>query len=123
MREAAKAAFAPAGEGIWAFGWRWSARAPSAWANGCPPLCGKGGIGSPVRRHIHTAGQQLLSLLDQALEYAKLDDKPLGIRLDSGDLAFLSRGARGMFRDVSARAGVDCPFPGRGDDGVDGLVH
>lgn len=49
--------------------------------------------------HIHTAGQQLLSLLDQALEYAKLDDKPLGIRPQRVELSVLLREVRAALED------------------------
>ncbi|HYR25568.1 MAG TPA: PAS domain-containing protein, partial [Aquabacterium sp.] len=44
--------------------------------------------------HIHTAGQQLLSMLDQALEYARLEDKPLGIRPQRVELSVLVREGR-----------------------------
>jgi nicotinate phosphoribosyltransferase len=47
------------------------------------------------------------NFLTVALALHRLGYSPVGIRLDSGDLAFLSRGARGMFREVSARVGVD----------------
>ncbi len=72
----------------------------------------------PQRRqigHIHTAGQQLLSLLDQALEYAKLDDKPLGIRPQRVDLTMLLREVRAALEDDALAAQitvvVDCQSP------------
>ncbi len=72
----------------------------------------------PQRRqigHIHTAGQQLLSLLDQALEYAKLDDKPLGIRPQRVDLNMLLREIRACLEDDALAMDItvvtDCQCP------------
>lgn len=53
--------------------------------------------------HIHTAGQQLLSLLDQALEYARLEERPLGIRPQRIDMSMLLREVRAALED-DARA-------------------
>lgn len=65
--------------------------------------------------HIHTAGQQLLSLLDQALDYARLDDRPLGIRPQRIDLAMLLREARAALEEDALAMGitvvVDCQSP------------
>jgi PAS domain S-box-containing protein len=72
----------------------------------------------PQRRHIghiHTAGQQLLSLLDQALEYAKLDDKPMGIRPQRVELSVLLREVRAALEDDALAQDitvvVDCQCP------------
>lgn len=48
------------------------------------------------------------NFLAVALALHRLGYRPIGIRLDSGDLAFLSRAARRLFREVSERASV--PF-------------
>jgi PAS domain S-box-containing protein len=65
--------------------------------------------------HIHTAGQQLLSLLDQALEYAKLDDKPLGIRPQRVELSMLLREIRAALEDDAMAQDItvviDCQSP------------
>lgn len=47
------------------------------------------------------------NFLAVALALQALGYRPLGIRLDSGDLAYLSKEARAMFRQVSRRFGVD----------------
>lgn len=47
------------------------------------------------------------NFLTVALALHRLGYRPLGIRLDSGDLAYLSKEARRMFREVGARLGVD----------------
>ena len=47
------------------------------------------------------------NFLAVALALCRLGYKPVGIRLDSGDLAFLSKEARKMFRQVGDRFGVD----------------
>ena len=65
--------------------------------------------------HIHTAGEQLLSLLDQALAYAKLDDKPLAIRPQRIELSVLLREIRATL-ELDAQAHsitvvVDCECP------------
>jgi PAS domain S-box-containing protein len=72
----------------------------------------------PQRRqigHIHTAGQQLLSLLDQTLEYAKLDDKPLGIRPQRVEISVLLREVRAALEDDALAQDitvvVDCQCP------------
>ncbi len=44
--------------------------------------------------HIHTAGQQLLSLLDQSLEYARLESRPLNLRPQRIELSVLLRDVR-----------------------------
>ena len=44
--------------------------------------------------HIHTAGQQLLGLLDQALEYARLESRPLNLRPQRIELSVLLRDIR-----------------------------
>ena len=44
--------------------------------------------------HIHTAGQQLLGLLDQALTYASLETKPLSLRPQRIELSVLLREIR-----------------------------
>ncbi len=51
--------------------------------------------------HIHAAGQQLLNLLDQSLEYARLEDKPLGIRPQRVELPVLLREVRAALEDQS----------------------
>jgi PAS domain S-box-containing protein len=65
--------------------------------------------------HIHTAGQQLLSLLDQALEYARLDDRPLGIRPQRVELSVLLREVRAALEDEALAQDitvvVDCQCP------------
>ncbi|WP_290877410.1 ATP-binding protein, partial [Aquabacterium sp.] len=65
--------------------------------------------------HIHTAGGQLLSLLDQALEYAKLDDKPLGIRPQRVEISVLLREVRAALEDDALAQDVtvvvDCQCP------------
>lgn len=48
------------------------------------------------------------NFLAVALALHRLGYRPIGIRLDSGDLAFLSRAARKLFREVSERMSV--PF-------------
>ena len=47
------------------------------------------------------------NFLTVALALHRLGYRPLGIRLDSGDLAYLSKEARRMFREVSERFSVD----------------
>ncbi|MCL4466028.1 MAG: nicotinate phosphoribosyltransferase [Chloroflexi bacterium] len=47
------------------------------------------------------------NFLAVALALQRLGHQPRGIRLDSGDLAFLSRAARQLFRATSERFGVD----------------
>jgi nicotinate phosphoribosyltransferase len=47
------------------------------------------------------------NFLSVALALQRLGYKPVGIRLDSGDLAFLSKAARAMFRSVSEQHDVD----------------
>jgi nicotinate phosphoribosyltransferase len=42
-----------------------------------------------------------------ALGLLKLGYKPIGVRLDSGDLSYLSRGTRKMFNEISARTDPD----------------
>lgn len=42
-----------------------------------------------------------------AVALSRLGYEPVGIRLDSGDLAFLSRESRKMFRETAERTGVD----------------
>jgi CheY-like chemotaxis protein/nitrogen-specific signal transduction histidine kinase len=75
-------------------------------------------IPEPQRRqigHIHTAGHQLLTLLDQALEYAKLDDKPLGIRPQRIDISMMLREVRAALEEEIAAQDitvvVDCQCP------------
>lgn len=77
-----------------------------------------GTLPEPQRRqigHIHTAGQQLLSLLDQALEYAKLDDKPLGIRPQRVELSVLLREVRAALEEDALAQDItvviDCQSP------------
>lgn len=64
-------------------------------------------------QHIHTAGQQLLSLMDQALEFAQLDDKAVGIRPQRVELAVLLKEIRAALEDQAHAHGitvvVDCP--------------
>jgi nicotinate phosphoribosyltransferase len=48
----------------------------------------------------------LPNFLCVALALHDLGYEPVGIRLDSGDLAYLSRRARAMFREVGAKTGV-----------------
>ncbi|HEX9016881.1 MAG TPA: nicotinate phosphoribosyltransferase [Chloroflexota bacterium] len=47
------------------------------------------------------------NFLSVALALARTGHRPLGIRLDSGDLAYLSKEARRMFRAIGEREGVD----------------
>ena len=49
--------------------------------------------------HIHTAGQELLSLLDQALEYARLDERAVGIRPQRIDLGIMLKEIRASLED------------------------
>jgi nicotinate phosphoribosyltransferase len=42
-----------------------------------------------------------------AIALAKLGYAPVGIRLDSGDLSYLSKESRNMFRDIAKKTGVD----------------
>ncbi|MDE2593194.1 MAG: PAS domain-containing protein, partial [Burkholderiales bacterium] len=49
--------------------------------------------------HIHTAGQELLSLLDQALDYARLDERAVGIRPQRVDLGILLKEIRASLED------------------------
>ncbi|MBT9608698.1 ATP-binding protein [Aquabacterium sp.] len=64
-------------------------------------------------QHIHTAGHQMLSLLDQALEFAQLDDKAVGIRPQRVELAVLLKEIRAALEDQAAAHDitvvVDCP--------------
>ena len=64
-------------------------------------------------QHIQTAGQQLLSLMDQALGFAQLDDKAVGIRPQRVELAILLKELRASLEDdATARSitvVVDCP--------------
>ena len=48
------------------------------------------------------------NFLTVALALIRCGYQPVGIRLDSGDLAFLSRASRRLFRETAARAGFDC---------------
>lgn len=64
-------------------------------------------------QHIATAGHQMLSLLDQALEFAQLDDKAVGIRPQRVEVTVLLREIRAALED-EARAQsitlvIDCP--------------
>jgi PAS domain S-box-containing protein len=72
-------------------------------------------------RHIHTAGQQLLSLLDQTLEFARLEDKPLGIRPQRLELSVLLREVRAALEDDALAQDVtvvvDCQCPAVWADG------
>lgn len=72
-------------------------------------------------RHIHTAGQQLLSLLDQTLEFARLEDKPLGIRSQRLELSVLLREVRAALEDDALAQDitvvVDCQCPAVWADG------
>lgn len=54
-----------------------------------------------------TLNSGIPNFLAVALALRSLGYRPVGIRLDSGDLAYLSREARRMFRQVSQRFGVD----------------
>jgi nicotinate phosphoribosyltransferase len=54
-----------------------------------------------------TLGSGVPNFICVALALVKLGYKPAGIRLDSGDLAFLSIEARRMFDEVAARYSVD----------------
>jgi nicotinate phosphoribosyltransferase len=47
------------------------------------------------------------NFLTVALALARIGYRPLGIRLDSGDLAYLSKESRRMFRQVGERYGVE----------------
>jgi nicotinate phosphoribosyltransferase len=47
------------------------------------------------------------NFLSVALALSRIGYRPIGIRIDSGDLAFLSRRARQLFRSVGERFGVD----------------
>jgi PAS domain S-box-containing protein len=71
--------------------------------------------------HIHTAGQQLLGLLDQALAFAKLDDKPMGIRPQRVELSVLLREVRAALEDDALAHDitvvVDCQCPAVWADG------
>jgi PAS domain S-box-containing protein len=64
-------------------------------------------------QHIATAGQQMLSLLDQTLEYAQLDDNAVGIRPQRVELGVLLREIRASLEDDAAAQSitvvVDCP--------------
>lgn len=64
-------------------------------------------------QHIHTAGHQLLTLLDQALDFAQLDDKAVGIRPQRVELAVLLKEIRAALEDQAAAHDitvvVDCP--------------
>jgi nicotinate phosphoribosyltransferase len=42
-----------------------------------------------------------------AISLLKIGYKPIGVRLDSGDLSYLSRGTRKVFNEISARTGSD----------------
>jgi PAS domain S-box-containing protein len=71
--------------------------------------------------HLHTAGQQLLSLIDQALAFAKLDDKPMGIRPQRVELSVLLREVRAALEDDAQNNDVtvvvDCQCPAVWADG------
>ncbi|MEY4765591.1 MAG: hypothetical protein RI907_2264 [Pseudomonadota bacterium] len=71
--------------------------------------------------HIHTAGQQLLTLLDQAVAFAKLDDKPMGIRPQRVELSVLLREVRAALEDDALAneitVVVDCQCPAVWADG------
>jgi nicotinate phosphoribosyltransferase len=54
-----------------------------------------------------TLGSGVPNFLVVALALTRLGYRPLGIRLDSGDLAYLSRETRRMFREAGERLGVD----------------
>jgi nicotinate phosphoribosyltransferase len=54
-----------------------------------------------------TLNSGIPNFLAVALALHALGYKPIGIRLDSGDLAYLSKQAREMFRAVSRQCGVD----------------
>jgi len=42
-----------------------------------------------------------------ALGLLKIGYRPMGVRLDSGDLSYLSRGTRKLFNEIGARTGFD----------------
>ena len=71
--------------------------------------------------HIHTAGQQLLQLLDQALSFAKLEDKPAGSRPQRVELSVLLREVRAALEDDALSKDitvvVDCQCPAVWADG------
>ncbi len=74
------------------------------------------GLGEVQQRHlqhIQTAGQQLLSLLDQALEFAQLDDKAVAIRPQRLELAVMLREVRAALEDqakaLKTTVVVECP--------------
>jgi len=64
-------------------------------------------------QHIATAGQQMLSLLDQALDFAQLDDRAVGIRPQRLELAVMLREIRAALEDdataQSITVVIDCP--------------
>ncbi len=64
-------------------------------------------------QHIATAGHQMLSLLDQALEFAQLDDKAVGIRPQRVEVAVLLREIRAALEDEAKAQSItlviDCP--------------
>ncbi len=47
------------------------------------------------------------NFLAVAITLIRMGYKPLGVRLDSGDLAYLSKSTRRMFNEVALRSGVD----------------
>lgn len=49
--------------------------------------------------HIQTAGQELLSVLDQALDYARLDERSVGIRPQRVDLSMMLKEIRAALED------------------------
>lgn len=53
-------------------------------------------------QHIHTAGQQMLTLIDQALEFAQLDDRAVAIRPQRVELAVLLKEVRAALEDDAA---------------------
>lgn len=65
--------------------------------------------------HIHTAGQQLLTLLEQALDYARLETKPLSIRPQRIELSVLLREVRAALepealeQDITVVVDGPCP--------------
>lgn len=64
-------------------------------------------------QHIATAGHQMLSLLDQALEFAQLDDKAVGIRPQRVEVGVLLREIRAALEDEAKAQSItlviECP--------------
>lgn len=87
-------------------GWGWGGRHGSPMHDHTPPCRWTAAFLTvpPPRPSSPTAG--VPNFMAVALALAKIGKKAYGIRLDSGDLAYLSKEARRLFREADAKFGT-----------------